>query len=144
MKHNQISNVKVFFGAEGIKKAYMIALKTKKMNIKCLSQNYKKIIGNYFDDQYWPKVLKTAIKTREIILNTEANRRYANNLNSEKNQAAFVEKSFQSESDFIVGDKSVTLISFNNHQPFAIVINDEETVKSMKAQFELMWKTADK
>src|SRR3989338_10058902 len=144
MKTKNTPLVQVLLGAEGIKKAYEMTLSAKEMQIKCLSQNYKNVIGSYFDDEYCPKVLSSSINTREIILNTDEARKYAEGLDGVKNQEAFVEKNFQNESDFIVLDHAVIMISYNEASPFALYIEDEETVKSMKMQFELMWKVADK
>ncbi len=138
------ANVQKFFGAEGIKRAYEMTLVAREMSIKCLSRNYKMIVGDYFDSDYWPRVLKSSTKTREILLNTEENRKYASDLEKGKNVVAFVEENMLSESDFIVFDDIVLLISYNESSPFAVCIKDSETAKSMHNQFELMWKSADK
>ena len=140
--------IQLFLGSEGIKAAYELTLASTSMDIKCLSSRYVDVVDNYFDDDYWPRVLKSSIKTREIILNSETGRTYASKLGGSKgeakNQVAFVEKSLQSESDFIVLDDAILLISYNTQSPFAVYIHDEETAKSMKVQFDLMWSRADK
>ena len=152
---NQAPCVLVLLGAEGIKQAYESTLDSKTMDIKCLSTNYADVLGTYFDEDYWPRVLNSNIQTREVILNTESGREYANGLTSKgavsrtegvsaKNKVAFVEKQFQSETDMIVLEQAVILISFNTSAPYALIIEDDETVKSMKQQFELLWKNADK
>lgn len=139
-----MTNIQILFGSKGIKKAYEVSLKAKALDIKCMSSNYSKVIGDYFDNDYAPKLLKSSIKTREIILNSDENRQYADTLNKNKNQVAFLEPKYQSETDIMVFDSTVIFISYNLDNPFALVINDQETAKNIKAQYELLWQKADK
>jgi len=41
-----------------------------------------------------------------------------------------------------VSDDFVILVSFNPNNPFAIVIDDKETIAGMKSKFEIIWNSA--
>ncbi len=139
---NSKCNISVLMGAQGIKQAYEMSLTAQSLDIICLSQNYDKILGNYFDKDYAPRLFTTSIHTREIISDNKENRSYAKTKNSVKNEVGFLFKGMKSESDFLVSDQFVFLISFNPLSPYAIVIGDEEMVKSMKSKFEVLWSSA--
>lgn len=133
------TNVQILWGREGIKKAYEMSLKAKTLDIVCLSSDYQKVIGVYFDKDYSPKLFASATKTREILPDTEENREDAKKKDGRKNQVKFLDLKDKSESDYMLFDNKVVLVSYNSQIPFALVIEDKDIATNLKAQFDNLW-----
>lgn len=135
---NSLSNIDILVGADGIKAAYERTLESKKLDIVCLSTNYEQVIGSFFERDYSPWLYEKGRVTREILPDTTGNRADARQKTS-GHEVKFLKTQKPSESDMIVSDDSVTLISFDPASPCAIVIRDREIVESLKMQFEALW-----
>ena len=133
----------VLSGSDGIKTAYTKMLAEDNLNIVCLSKNYQQVIGDFFDDEFSPKLYGQK-QTREILPDSPTNRAFAKTKDAKINQVRFVELTGQSESDLIIGENLVALISFSPEKPHAIVINDKTLVGNLQLQFDLAWQTAKK
>lgn len=75
--------------------------------------------------------------TREIVADTTGNRAYGAKKDGVKNQARYLAES--AESDLILGDDFAALVSFNPGNPYAVVIEDEVIIKSVRVWFNTMW-----
>lgn len=135
---NKTNTIHLLPGPEGIKQAYEESLKSKNLDIVCLSENYSKVIGDYFDSGYSPRLNSAAHVTREILPDTPANRKDKVN-KSGNHQVKLITTDGKSESDMIFTVDSVILISYNPDSPFAVIIKDQELLKSFRSQFEMMW-----
>ncbi|MBU2459897.1 hypothetical protein KKG44_02145 [Patescibacteria group bacterium] len=138
MNRNQ-SHIQVLPGSNGIKDAYELSLRAKNLDIVCLSSAYASVIGDYFDKEYAPLLFGSATKTREILPDTEANRKDSQKKDGRKNQVRFLAKSIPSESDFLVFEHTAILVSYNLENPFAVVITDRDIVANLKNQFDRLW-----
>lgn len=136
---NSTGNIQFLFGTEGIKKAYEMTLKAEKLDIVCLSQDYERIIGVYFDKDYAPRLFGGSIKTREVLPDIEGNRRDAESKDKIKNQVRFLKNLEASESDYMLFGNTAILVSYNQDMPFALVIEDREIVSSLRSQFNALW-----
>ena len=134
----QNSNVSVLFGSQNIKKVYEDNLRMESLDIVCLATQYEDVIGNYFEKSYAPK-LYGRIHTREIVLDTDANRKDAMTKDKSKNTVKFLKG--KSETDMILSKDKAVLISFSHDSPLAIVITDSELVKGLKTQFNALWES---
>jgi len=133
--------VQIFFGAEGIKQVYGLSLKAKNIDIVCFSNQYDRIIGDYFDSNYSPKLYgDLRIKTREILPDTKKNRQAAERKDKQKNQVKFIKLPQKSESDYILFNNKAALISYNQKSPFVCLVTDSDLVTNLKVQFENLWK----
>lgn len=114
---NNSNTVQIHYGAEGIKNVYRDSLNEESLDIVCLSKNYKDVLGDFFDKEYAPK-LYAKVKTREIteLPNSQAN-----------------------ESDMLISQNKVVLISFGKSAPMAVVITDTELVRGFQNQFNALW-----
>src|SRR3989344_9358354 len=92
-------DIRILPGAAGIKAAYEESLKADKLDIVCLSENYIRVIGDYFDKVYAPK-LYGKLATREILPDTAGNRADAKK-KAALNTVRFF-KNEQSESDYLL------------------------------------------
>ena len=133
------ANVQIFWGAEGIKRTYEMSLKAKSLDIVCLSSDYQKVIGVYFDKDYAPRLFDSATKTREILPDTAENRKDSTKKDGRKNQVKFLNLKNKSESDYMLFADKVILVSYNSQIPFALVIEDKDIAENLKAQFENLW-----
>jgi len=124
-------------GAEGIKDAYRLSLQAASLDVVCLTENYEEVIGDFFDKEYAPKLYDGTRTTREILPNSPGNRAYAKK-KGEMNEARFING--QAESDMLIFENTVILISYDQESPYACVIENETLVKGMKMQFENLWK----
>lgn len=107
--------------------------------VQCLSKDYETIIGTYFDTDYAPRLFKSNITTREILPDTKENREYREKKDGKKNQVAFL-AGVESESDFIITDDSIVLISYTKN-PYAVIISDSEIRKTIASQFNRVWES---
>lgn len=135
-----MDNVQILFGAGGIKKAYEESLKSGQLDIVCLADDYEKIIGDYFAKEYGPR-LYGKVATREILPDKQENRDYAKTKDAGKNAVKFLKLSAPSQSDMMVGSDRAILVSYGQDSPLAVIITDPELVKSLKMQFEALWKS---
>lgn len=136
------NQIRILPGAEGIKQAYELVLKAKRADIICLSQNYEAVIGDYFDKTFAP-ALYGRVRTREILPDTIDNRDYAKTKQADLNQVRFTGMKL-TETDFIVTDSAVVLISFDARAAAATVIEEAEMVKFMGNLYEEMWERVGK
>ena len=93
----------------------------------------------FLDREYAPKLYDGSRTTREILPDSPDNRAYAKK-KGEMNQTRFIKG--EAESDMLVFDNTVILISYLQTSPYACVITDAELVKGIKAQFEALWKNS--
>lgn len=135
----QTTGIQILFGSDGIKQAYHISLTCKTMDVICLTDNYYSIIGEYFDKVYAPALYSTNYRTREILPDTAENRKSAQ-AKSHGHEVRFLKNAEKSESDYILSEDKIILISYNTEAPIAIIITDPEMVKSFNNQFEALWK----
>lgn len=134
----QNSNVSVLFEAENIKKVYEESLRMKSLDIVCLATNYEGVIGDYFEKSFAP-TLYGRIHTREIVRDSDANRKDAMTKDKSINAVKFLNG--ESETDMILSRDRAVLISFSQDSPLAIVITDSELVKGLSTQFNALWKS---
>ena len=137
----QKPQTQVLSGSEGIKTAYTQALGEPRLSIVCLSTNYQQVIGDFFDQEFSPKIYGQK-QTREILLDSPTNRAFAKTKDVKLNQVRFVELTGQSESDLIIGENLAVLISFSADQPHAFVISDKNLIGNLQLQFDMAWQKA--
>jgi len=111
-----------------------MSLESSSLDIVCLAEEYKQVIGNFFEVKFAHKYYKKA--TREILPDSPDNREYAKKKDAQ-NQVRFING--QSELDLLISDDKVTLISFNQESPYAVVISDKTLVQGFKNQYEALW-----
>lgn len=140
MNWQNASGAQVFFGSDAIKSIYRQTLTAKNLDIVCLSENYAKVIGSFFDREYAPKLFNSRTVTREILPDTNTNREDAKKKDGVKNAVRFLKTDKPSESDFMIYEETVILISYNPESPFAVVISDKDIVSNLKNQFEALWR----
>lgn len=134
------NQIRVLSGAQGIKQAYGLVLSSKKADIICLSQQYEQVLGDFFDREFAPKVYGR-VKTREILPDSADNRDYAKNKDAAINQVRFTSMK-PTETDVIVTEKAVILISFNPDSAKAVVIEEPELTVFFKEVFEALYFSA--
>lgn len=139
MDNKLIANVQILWGAEGIKRAYEMTLKADRLDIVCLSSDYQKVIGVYFDKQYAPKLFNSSVKTREILPDRSENREDSAKKDPRKNQVKFLQLLGKSESDYMLFADKAVLVSYNSQIPFAVIVEDKDIAANLKAQFEALW-----
>ena len=127
-------------GAANIKSVYERILTSKKADFVCLSTGYTQVIGEWYDDKFEPTLFGSSVQTREIVADTAGNRAYGAKKDGSKNQARYL--SDAAESDLVLGDDFAAIISFNPANPYAVVMEDQAIVKSVKVWFESMWASA--
>ena len=129
--------VQIHLGAIGIKALYEESLTAKQVDFVCLSSNYSRVVGAYFDKDYAPRLFGSQVATREILPNNPVNE--ANN-KAAKNQVRYMEITETSESDLLLFNGKAVLVSYNPESPFAVEVSDKELVANFRNQFEALWK----
>ena len=132
--------ISVMPGAVSIQSVYERILKGKTADFICLSTGYAAVIGEWYDKVFEPKLFGSQVKTCEVVADTTANRAYGAKKDGVKNQARYL--SYAAESDLVLGDDFMAIISFNPANPYAVVIEDPAIVASAKVWFEAIWASA--
>lgn len=127
-------------GADNIKSVYQRVLMGKTADFICLSTGYEAVIGEWYDQEFEPKLFGSKIKTREVVADTTGNRSYGAKKDGVKNQARYLNDA--AESDLVVTDSFVAIISFDLANPYAVVIEDPSIVKSAQVWFAAIWASA--
>jgi hypothetical protein len=133
----KLNAVTLLPGADNIKSVYERILAGKSADFVCLSTGYTQVIGDWYDNTFESQLFGGKVVTREIVADTAGNRAYGAKKDGVKNQARYLGES--AESDLILGDDFAALVSFNPANPYAVVIEDEAIVKSVRAWFNTMW-----
>ena len=134
------NSIAVMPGVQSIQSVYERLLKGKTADFICLSTGYEAVIGDWYDKVFEPKLFGSQIKTREVVADTEGNRAYGKKKDGVKNQARYLVDS--AESDLILGDGFMAIVSFNPANPYAVVIEDPTIVQSAHVWFEAIWASA--
>lgn len=137
MKPNAVT---VLPGSGSIRSVYERILEGTRADFVCLSTGYEQVIGEWYDNEFEPKLFAGSTITREIVADTAGNRAYGTKKDGKKNQARYLADA--AESDLVLGDGFAAIISFNPDNPYAVVIEDEAIVRSTKVWFETMWSAA--
>lgn len=132
--------ISVMPGAKSIQSVYERVLKGKGADFVCLSTGYEAVIGEWYDQEFEPKLFGGKVQTREVVADTSGNRAYGAKKDGVKNQARYL--SDAAESDLVLGDDFMAIISFNPANPYAVVIEDPAIVSSAKVWFEAIWTSA--
>lgn len=132
--------ISVMPGAPSIQAVYERLLKGAKADFVCLSTGYEAVIGDWYDKTFAHKLFAGQVKTREVVAESKDNRAYGKAKDGVKNQVRFMVDS--AESDLILGDDFMAIVSFNPSNPYAVVIEDPAIVASARVWFEAIWASA--
>lgn len=132
--------ISVLPGSSSIQSVYERLLKGKAADFVCLSTGYEAVIGEWYDKVFEPKLFASSVKTREVVADTTGNRAYGQKKDGVKNQARYL--SDAAESDLILGDGFMAIVSFNPTNPYAVVIEDPAIVQSARVWFDAIWASA--
>lgn len=132
--------INVMPGFVSIQAVYERLLKGDKADFVCLSTGYEAVIGDWYDQVFAPKLFAGQVKTHEVVAESKENRAYGKNKDGVKNQVRFMTDS--AESDLILGDDFMAIVSFNPSNPYAVVIEDPAIVSSTRVWFEAIWASA--
>ena len=134
------NTISVMPGSASIQAVYDRLLKGGKADFVCLSTSYAAVIGDWYDQVFAPKLFASQVKTREVVAESQENRAYGKAKDGVKNQVRFMVDS--AESDLILGDDFMAIVSFNPGNPYAVVIEDPAIVASSRVWFEAIWASA--
>lgn len=132
--------ISVMPGANSIQSVYERVLQSQRADFICLSTGYEAVIGEWYDKVCEPKLFSSQVKTREVVADTAGNRAYGKKKDGVKNQVRYLSDS--AESDLVLGDDFMAIISFNPSNPYAVVIEDPAIVSSAKVWFNAIWASA--
>ena len=132
----------MYLDKKGIMEVYEASLKSDAVDIVCMSHNYQAVLGDYFDNTYAPRLYDNCRQTREILPQKDL-KNASPESDRKKHQVRYVTTNETSESDMMIFDNKVVLISFSHESPFAIVISDKEIVNGFKVRFAALWKACE-
>lgn len=131
--------VRFYEGIESIKQIYFETLKeAKEILIFCLTQTLDSNMKKFIDD-CMRKVIKTGIKTREIVSDSKDDLEYKNKFSTANNKIVSISQKFNTDTDYMIWNNKVAYISYVKNNPIGVVIEDKEIVKFEKMRFELLW-----
>lgn len=132
--------ISIMPGASSLKVVYERLLNNTKADFICLSTGYETILGDWYDKVFAPQLFSSQVKTREVVAETKDNRTYGQTKNGAKNQVRFLSDSV--ESDLVLGDDFLAILSFNPSNPYAVMVEDPAIVTSARVWFEAVWASA--
>lgn len=132
--------IMVLPGSESIKSVYQRVLQGKSADFICLSTGYEAVIGEWYDSEFEPKLFGSSVQTHEVVADTAGNRAYGARKDGVKNQARYLGST--AESDLILGDGFLAIVSFNPANPYSVVIEDQAIVTSARVWFDAIWASA--
>jgi len=141
----QKPKVEFYEGIEGIKTIYNQILKDKPKELLEYgnSKTFIEIMKFYFIDNYIVKRIENKIKVKLITeKNEEMKKLYGTNLNKFRETRFLKEVNNLKTAGYIYNDKYIEIKFFP--EPFGVVVEDPEIVKSRKIFFELIWGVAKK
>lgn len=127
-------------GRKSIQSIYSRILNSKQADFICLSTGYEAVIGEWYEKVFEPKLFAGMIKTREVVADNADNRAYGKKKDGAKNQARYL--SSAAESDLILADDFMAIVSFNPESPYAVVIEDQVIISSARVWFDAIWASA--
>lgn len=128
--------MQVLPGKQGIKEAYKLTLLSKKIDTICFSNSYAEVIGDYFDNTYQRELRSKKIKVREIL-----NGQGISSLDQDSSLQSLYLGTKATETDLIVCNDKVVLVSFDKENPFAVVICEPAIVAKFNIVFTKLWDT---
>lgn len=129
--------IQLLSGVDNIKSIYKRLLHSNNVNFICLSSNYESVLGAWYDDTFAPELFASPVKTREIVLDMTDNRVYGSQKDGVKNQVRYLQG--HTETDLIISDNFVAIVSFNPLNPYVLVLDDLEIVSSAQTWFKAIW-----
>lgn len=132
--------IMVLPGSKSIQSIYSRILNSKQADFICLSTGYEAVIGDWYDQVFEPKLFAGTAKTREVVADNAGNRAYGAKNDGVKNQARYL--SSAAESDLILADDFMAIVSFNPESPYAVVIEDQVIITSTRVWFDAIWAAA--
>ncbi len=124
-------------GVQNIQSVYERILKGERADFICLSTGYEAVIGEWYDKVFEPELYSGQIKTREVVADNPNNRAFGEKKDGVKNLVRYLSDS--AESDLVIGDEFMAIISFNPVNPYAVVIEDQAIIRSARVWFEAAW-----
>jgi hypothetical protein len=136
----QNQGIQLLPGADNIKSVYLRVLNSQSADFVCLSTGYEAVIGDWYDKTFEPQLFGGNVETREVVADTAGNRTYGAKKDGVKNQTRYLGSN--AESDLIVTNDFVAVISFDPGSPYAVVIEDPAIVTSARVWFDSIWASA--
>lgn len=130
-------------GAEGIKQAYEMTLKTDEVLVQCLTDDYGDVSEDFFHDYFDRFFLKSKVKSKEILRENEDDE-YITKYGSGKNLQLRVPVVGDTSTDFMVFDDKVIFVSFEKGGSYALVMEDSKVASCMRNLFNQAWETASR
>lgn len=134
--------IEVTFGASGIKDAYKLVLASKSLDVICTSKDFRDVIGDFYDNQLYPEIVKKQL--REVIPSTPDNKEYQAKTQTANHKIGLMAPKYPSETDLLITDSEIILVSFQKDQPVAMISRNSEMIKQMRTLFEKVWETCEK
>ena len=135
-----MQKINILNSTDGVKSAYRLTLEADKLDIVCLTANYEKITGDFFEKEYALK-LYGRVATREILPDTLENRQYAKSKDAAKNQVRFLALQQTVDSDCMLAGDKIILVSYRENNPYALVVEDRDLAANLQLQFNRLWES---
>lgn len=137
LKHSKPS-IRYYQGVEEVKKIYEETLSHYKIYVHCMSQSAVGAMGGYLE-KYFVRVIRKMIYTKEIVSDTESDKKYQKDNSTSRNQIICIPKNYITNTDYIIFGNSVAFITYKDKKPIGVVIEDPEIARFEKIRFMMIW-----
>ena len=130
--------VKFFEGKEAVMKMYEGVLKEKGFCAYLNPQVDNQVMEIYFK-KVADEIKKSRLNVKEFVVDGPKGRKYAKECNSKNHKIKVLPRGLEFDSDNIICDDRVCMVSYGEKDVSAVVIFSEQLVKTQKILFEQLW-----
>jgi len=135
---HQKPKIRYYEGVEEVKKIYEDTLSAEKIYVHCMSQHAIPIIGEYLE-KYFVRVIRKMIHTKEIVSDSEVDKKYQKEYATSRNQIICIPKQYITNTDYMIYGTAVAFITYKDQEPIGVVICDPEIAQFEKIRFMMIW-----
>lgn len=135
--------VRFYEGKEGIKTVYEETFGFPEILVHCTTQTAIPLMSDYLNN-YFTKVIKKGIKTREIVSDSPADVEYQKKYSTPGNIIRTIPSKYAANTDFMIYGDRVAWLSYRGGRPIGIVVEDKEIADLERKKFTVLWLAIEK
>jgi len=139
MSH-QKPKIRYYEGIEEVKKIYEDTLSAEKIYVQCMSQQAIPLMNGYIEE-YMIRMIRRMIHTKEIVSDSEADKKYQQEYTTSRNQIICIPAKFITNTDYFIFGDNVAFITYKDSVPVGVVISDPEIARFEKIRFMMVWES---
>lgn len=140
------ADVKYFEGFEAVKNLYADTIYNNKENQLYSITDYEKgyaTLGPWVRDEYLPERVKRGVRVKNLVPDSAFGRKYIATANELLRDICFVDLFKDLGIEVNLYDEKIAIVSFDEHHPVGIIIQNKIITKAFREIFNYIWKTGN-